>query len=172
VRAQSNQVIGRRDQEPLIGQLAIYIDEKRVLVARSPPGGNRVLSRGYGGGFAQFHSSAPFISHNKPDKRLRKKERRLLRCADFPLSLSTCAIGAGHELLRQGGWGSLHDRQANRRIDEFPLSADGISDRLLISEKLYGRACEVETLLSASIASSKVTFGSRNQKIIRIAAAA
>ena len=38
---------------------------------------------------------------------------------------------------------------AERRIDDFPLGEQDIPDRLLIPEKLYGRAREVETLVAA-----------------------
>jgi predicted AAA+ superfamily ATPase len=38
---------------------------------------------------------------------------------------------------------------AQRRIDDFPLGENDVPDRLLISEKLYGRLREVETLLAA-----------------------
>jgi predicted ATPase len=36
-----------------------------------------------------------------------------------------------------------------RRIEEFPLGQNDTSDRLLIPEKLYGRAREIDTLLAA-----------------------
>ena len=36
-----------------------------------------------------------------------------------------------------------------RRIDDFPLGEHDTPDRLLIPEKLYGRAREIETLLAA-----------------------
>src|SRR4029453_698658 len=39
--------------------------------------------------------------------------------------------------------------EAERRIDDFPLGECDTPDRLLIPEKLYGRAREVETLLAA-----------------------
>src|SRR6185436_14361037 len=38
---------------------------------------------------------------------------------------------------------------AERRIDDFPLGEHDIPDRLLIPEKLYGRARDVETLLAS-----------------------
>jgi PAS domain S-box-containing protein len=38
---------------------------------------------------------------------------------------------------------------ANGRIDDFPLGEDDTPDRLLIAEKLYGRAREVDALLAA-----------------------
>ena len=43
----------------------------------------------------------------------------------------------------------LTDWQSHGRIDSFPLGTDDASDRLLISEKLYGREREVDTLLAA-----------------------
>jgi PAS domain S-box-containing protein len=43
----------------------------------------------------------------------------------------------------------LSEWEAERRIDDFPLGEDDIPDRLLIPEKLYGRARQVETLLAA-----------------------
>ena len=68
-----------------------------------------------------------------------------------------------HEAARQDGRGALPDRGrrrarsaalpgrvgAQRRIDDFPLGEHDTPDRLLIPEKLYGRAREVETLLAA-----------------------
>ena len=39
--------------------------------------------------------------------------------------------------------------ETQRRIDEFPLGEHDIPDRLLIPEKLYGRASQVETLLAS-----------------------
>jgi PAS domain S-box-containing protein len=39
--------------------------------------------------------------------------------------------------------------EAERRIDDFPLGENDTPDRLVIPEKLYGRAREVETLLAA-----------------------
>ena len=43
----------------------------------------------------------------------------------------------------------LSDWERLRRIDDFPLGQHDTPDRLLIPEKLYGRAREVETLLAA-----------------------
>ncbi len=43
----------------------------------------------------------------------------------------------------------LSEWQSHGRIDSFPLGTDDASDRLLISEKLYGREREVDTLLTA-----------------------
>jgi PAS domain S-box-containing protein len=39
--------------------------------------------------------------------------------------------------------------EAGRRIDDFPLGQQDTPDRFSIPEKLYGRACEVETLLAS-----------------------
>src|SRR5260221_12051477 len=39
--------------------------------------------------------------------------------------------------------------ERERRIDEFPLGEHDTSDRLLVPEKLYGRANEIDTLLAA-----------------------
>ena len=39
--------------------------------------------------------------------------------------------------------------EAERRIDAFPLGAHDTPDRLVIPEKLYGRAREIDTLLAA-----------------------
>jgi PAS domain S-box-containing protein len=39
--------------------------------------------------------------------------------------------------------------EAQRRIDDFPLGQHDTPDRLLIPEKLYGRECEIATLLGA-----------------------
>jgi serine/threonine protein kinase len=39
--------------------------------------------------------------------------------------------------------------EMERRIDEFPLCEHDTSDRLLVPEKLYGRANEIDTLLAA-----------------------
>jgi PAS domain S-box-containing protein len=43
----------------------------------------------------------------------------------------------------------LTEWEARRDIDDFPLGQQDTPDRLLISEKLYGREHEVETLLAA-----------------------
>src|SRR4029453_9834912 len=43
----------------------------------------------------------------------------------------------------------LTQGHAERRIHHFPLGEHDISDRLLIPEKLYGRARDVETLVDA-----------------------
>ena len=43
----------------------------------------------------------------------------------------------------------LAEWETQRRIDEFPLGEHDTPDRLLIPEKLYGRAREIETLLAS-----------------------
>jgi serine/threonine protein kinase len=43
----------------------------------------------------------------------------------------------------------LDQWERQRRIEEFPLGENDTSDRLLIPEKLYGRAREIDTLLAA-----------------------
>ncbi|MBV8095265.1 MAG: AAA family ATPase, partial [Acetobacteraceae bacterium] len=43
----------------------------------------------------------------------------------------------------------LADWERQHRIDEFPLGQGDTSDRLLIPEKLYGRARDIETLLAS-----------------------
>ena len=54
------------------------------------------------------------------------------------------AAGAESDLRR-----CLAEWEIRRRIDEFPLGEHDIPDRLLIPEKLYGRAREIETLLAS-----------------------
>jgi PAS domain S-box-containing protein len=54
------------------------------------------------------------------------------------------ASGVEHDLNR-----CLRQWETRGRIDEFPLGARDVSDRLLIPEKLYGREREIETLLAA-----------------------
>ena len=54
------------------------------------------------------------------------------------------ASGAERDLRR-----CLTDWEAHGRIDDFPLGECDTPDRLLIAEKLYGRAREVETLLAS-----------------------
>jgi PAS domain S-box-containing protein len=53
------------------------------------------------------------------------------------------AAGVESDLRRcLAGW------KAHRRIDDFPLGEHDTPDRLLIPEKLYGRATEIDTLLA------------------------
>jgi serine/threonine protein kinase len=54
------------------------------------------------------------------------------------------AVGVERDLRR-----CLAEWETRRRIDEFRLGEHDIPDRLLIPEKLYGRASEIETLLAA-----------------------
>ncbi|NWL76951.1 protein kinase [Pseudomonas taiwanensis] len=54
------------------------------------------------------------------------------------------AAGVEHDLRR-----CLEDWQCRQRIDDFPLNEHGTPDRLLIPEKLYGRAYEVDTLVAS-----------------------
>ena len=54
------------------------------------------------------------------------------------------AAGAASDLRR-----CLAQWETQRRIDEFPLGEHDIPDRLLIPEKMYGRASQVETLLAS-----------------------
>ncbi len=54
------------------------------------------------------------------------------------------AAGVEHDLRR-----CLADWDTRGRVDHFPPGAQDVPDRLLIPEKLYGRAREVETLLAA-----------------------
>ena len=54
------------------------------------------------------------------------------------------AAGLARDLRR-----CLIQWEAERRVDDFPLAEDDIPDRLLIPEKLYGRAREIESLLAA-----------------------
>ena len=54
------------------------------------------------------------------------------------------AVGVENDLRR-----CLAQWERERRIEEFPLGEQDTPDRLLIPEKLYGRAREIETLLAA-----------------------
>jgi serine/threonine protein kinase len=54
------------------------------------------------------------------------------------------AAGAKSDLRR-----CLNEWEAKRHIDEFPLGENDTPDRLLIPEKLYGRAREIDTLLAS-----------------------
>jgi len=54
------------------------------------------------------------------------------------------AAGAESDLRR-----CLAEWETQRRIDEFPLGKHDMPDRLLIPEKLYGRAREIDTLLAS-----------------------
>ncbi|MGY3559493.1 PAS domain S-box-containing protein [Bradyrhizobium sp. USDA 4472] len=54
------------------------------------------------------------------------------------------ASGLEHDLSR-----CLSEWETGRRVEEFALGQYDTPDRLLIPEKLYGRGCEIETLLAA-----------------------
>jgi serine/threonine protein kinase len=54
------------------------------------------------------------------------------------------AAGAENDFRR-----CLAEWETQRRIDEFPLGDHDTPDRLLIPEKLYGRAREIEILLTS-----------------------
>ena len=54
------------------------------------------------------------------------------------------AAGAESDLRR-----CLAEWETQRRVDEFPLGDHDTPDRLLIPEKLYGRAREIDTLLAS-----------------------
>jgi PAS domain S-box-containing protein len=57
----------------------------------------------------------------------------------------------------------LSEWESRCRIDEFPLGEHDRSDRLLIPEKLYGRACEIETLLASF---DRVVAGGRTELVL------
>jgi len=48
-------------------------------------------------------------------------------------------------------------------LDEFPLGEHDTPDRLLIREKLYGRASEIETLLAAF---DRIVAGGRPELVL------
>ena len=54
------------------------------------------------------------------------------------------AAAVGRDLQR-----CLADWERQRHIDDFSLGEHDTPDRLMIPEKLYGRACEIETLLAS-----------------------
>src|SRR5690242_13703219 len=54
------------------------------------------------------------------------------------------AAGAESDLRR-----CLAEWETQRRIEEFPLGKHDTPDRLLIPERLYGRAHEIDTLLAS-----------------------
>ncbi|SIO65520.1 PAS domain S-box-containing protein [Bradyrhizobium erythrophlei] len=57
----------------------------------------------------------------------------------------------------------LSEWESRCRIDEFPLGEHDTSDRLLIPEKLYGRASEIETLLASF---DRVVAGGRTELVL------
>ena len=62
------------------------------------------------------------------------------------------AVAQVRNRLRPPNWqekGAMAQWEAERRIGEFPLGEHDTPDRLLIPEKLYGRAREIETLLAS-----------------------
>src|SRR6202007_2027211 len=57
----------------------------------------------------------------------------------------------------------LNEWETAGRIDEFPLGEHDTSDRLLIPEKLYGRASEIATLLAAF---DRIVAGGRPELVL------
>src|SRR5882724_9678559 len=57
----------------------------------------------------------------------------------------------------------LAEWETQRRIDDFPLGGHDTPDRLLIPEKLYGRASEIETLLTSF---DRVVAGGRPELVL------
>ncbi|WFU39140.1 AAA family ATPase [Bradyrhizobium sp. CB82] len=57
----------------------------------------------------------------------------------------------------------LSEWESRCHIDEFPLGEHDASDRLLIPEKLYGRASEIETLLASF---DRVVAGGRTELVL------
>src|SRR5260370_10645068 len=68
------------------------------------------------------------------------------------------AAGAESDLRR-----CLAEWETQRRIDEFPLGEQDTPDRLLIPEKLYGRASEIDTLLASF---DRVVAGGRPELVL------
>jgi PAS domain S-box-containing protein len=68
------------------------------------------------------------------------------------------AFGVEHDLRC-----CLAQWESAGRIDDFPLGARDTPDRLLIPEKLYGRACELRTLLDAF---DRVSVGNKAELIL------
>ncbi len=68
------------------------------------------------------------------------------------------ASGAESDLRR-----CLAEWEAQGRIDQFPLGEHDTPDRLLIPEKLYGRAREIETLLTSF---DRVVAGGRPELVL------
>src|SRR6266481_3850817 len=68
------------------------------------------------------------------------------------------AVGVESDLRR-----CLAEWETQRRIDEFPLGEHDTPDRLLIPEKLYGRASEIETLLAAF---DRIVAGGRPELVL------
>jgi predicted ATPase len=57
----------------------------------------------------------------------------------------------------------LAEWETHCRIDEFPLGEHDTPDRLLIPEKLYGRASEIETILAAF---DRIVVGGRSELVL------
>ena len=68
------------------------------------------------------------------------------------------AVGVERDLRR-----CLAEWETQRRIDEFPLGEHDMPDRLLIPEKLYGRASEIDTLLASF---DRVAAGGRPELVL------
>ncbi|HEX4164384.1 MAG TPA: AAA family ATPase [Bryobacteraceae bacterium] len=68
------------------------------------------------------------------------------------------AVGVEGDLRR-----CLAEWESRQRIDEFQLGAQDIPDRLLIPEKLYGRASEVDALLTSF---DRVAAGGRPELVL------
>src|ERR1700739_207240 len=68
------------------------------------------------------------------------------------------AAGAARDLRR-----CLEEWEPRGWIDEFPLGEHDTPDRLLIPEKLYGRASEIETLLAAF---DRIVAGGRPELVL------
>lgn len=68
------------------------------------------------------------------------------------------AVGVERDLQR-----CLAEWQTRRLIDEFPLGAHDMPDRLLIPEKLYGRDGEIDTLLASF---DRVVVGGRPELVL------
>ena len=81
-----------------------------------------------------------------------------LLCAKTAEERYQTAVGAEGDLRR-----SLAEWETQRRIDEFPLGEHDTPDRLLIPEKLYGRASEIETLLAAF---DRIVAGGRPELVL------
>ena len=68
------------------------------------------------------------------------------------------AAGAESDLRR-----CLAEWETQRRIDEFPPGEDDTPDRLMIPEKLYGRASEIDTMLASF---DRIVAGGRPELVL------
>jgi PAS domain S-box-containing protein len=68
------------------------------------------------------------------------------------------AVGLERDLRR-----CLDEWETQHHIDEFPLGEQDIPDRLVIPEKLYGRASEIDTLLASF---DRVVAGGRPELVL------